>query len=584
MYNVAVLLAILFVSGVAQAGKLSRDDQILHALDRLSYGPKPGDMERVRSKGVKKWIDAQLHPERIVENPVLGEKLAPLDSLRMSLSDIVEHYPSPQVMKAMAGRKRPYPKDPALRAAIENYLDREREKKDGTDVETDGSLENVLGTNQLHTLREGNADEKTALLRGYPPAQLDELILAMPRKMRQQLVGPAPPDVRRKLVLINAPQQVIAQDLMQAKLYRAIYSNRQLGQLLEDFWYNHFNVFLDKGADHFLVPSYERDAIAPHILGKFRDLLEATAKSPAMLFYLDNWESVAETNTPARGPGNKIKRGLNENYGRELLELHTLGVNGGYTQKDVIEVARCFTGWTIDRPGQGGGFRYNDKVHDKGSKVVLGVTIPAGGGMDDGEQVLDILSNHPSTARFISTKLAQRFVGDTPPKSLIDRMAKTFKKKHGDIREVMRAMLGSSEFWSQDAYRNKMKTPFEMIVSAVRALDADVVDSLPLAQQIARLGQPLYRKQEPTGYSSANAEWVNSAALLGRLNFALALTQGKIRGVKVDLAGLGANSDDIAHALLFRDASAETQKAISDSGDRGLRAGLVLGSPDFQRK
>jgi uncharacterized protein (DUF1800 family) len=314
-----------------------------------------------------------------------------------------------------------------------------------------------------------------------------------------------------------------------------------------------------------------------------------------MLFYLDNWQSVAP-DVARRGRGGKQTRGLNENYGRELLELHTLGVDGGYTQKDVTEVARCFTGWTIKDPRGGSTFFYNDRVHDKGEKVVLGVTIPAGGGRDDGEKVLDILAKHPSTARFISKELAQRFVADNPPQALIDRMAKTFLDTDGDIRAVMSTMVNSKEFLSQGAYQAKVKTPFEMIVSSIRATGAQVDYAFPLAKRIEQLGQPLYRKLEPTGYSSANAEWINSAALLERMNFALDLTQNKVQGTKVDQSRF---KDDPAHTerlMLFTNATAPTReaidKAIADQKAKNpkappssaLVAGLVIGSPDFQRR
>ena len=247
--------------------------------------------------------------------------------------------------------------------------------------------------------------------------------------------------------MLNGPQQVVAYDLLDSKMLRAVESTRQLAEELDDFWFNHFNVFYDKGADRFLIPQYEREAIRPHVLGQFRDLLEATAKSPAMLFFLDNFESV-RPDLDANNKNRKVKRGLNENYGRELMELHTLGVNGGYTQKDVTEVARCFTGWTIREPRKGGGFFYNDKLHDKGEKIVLGHVIAAGGGIEDGEQVLDILAQHPSTAHFISKELAQRFVADNPPESLVNKMAQTFLSTNGSIREVMKTMLNSKEFWS----------------------------------------------------------------------------------------------------------------------------------------
>jgi uncharacterized protein (DUF1800 family) len=297
-----------------------------------------------------------------------------------------------------------------------------------------------------------------------------------------------------------------------------------------------------------------------------------------------------------RGRGGKQTRGLNENYGRELLELHTLGVDNGYTQKDVTEVARCFTGWTIKNPQGGSTFTYNDRVHDKGEKIVLGVTIPAGGGKDDGEKVLDILAKHPNTARFISKKLAQRFVADEPPPALIDRMAKTFLDTNGDIRAVMNTMLTSKEFLSQGAYQAKVKTPFEMIVSSIRATGAQVDYAFPLADRIARLGQPLYRKVEPTGYPSANAEWINSASLLARMNFALDLTQNKVQGTKVDQARFNQDPTHTARLMLFTNPTTPTREAIERAiaeqktknpkapPSPALVAGLVIGSPDFQRR
>lgn len=569
--------------------KLNKDQQILHALDRLTFGPRPGDVERVRKLGLKKWIDAQLHPASITENPELAAKLAPLEILRMSQSEVVSNYPPPQFIKAVANGRQIPPMDPALRATVERLAKRYKAKKGaGNDeIEPAKNLDEILTPDEVRTLRSGSPDAKRDLLASLDAEKLDETLLAMPAGMRQPLMQTATPAIRRKILAINAPQQAVGFDLNEGKIYRAVYSNRQLEELIADFWYNHFNVFLDKGADRFYVPSYERDAIRPFVLGNFRDLLSATAHSPAMLFYLDNWQSVAN---PAPGKGNKRSRGLNENYARELLELHTLGVDGGYTQKDIIEVARCFTGWTMKNPNAGGSFEYNDKVHDKGEKIVLGVTIPAGGGQDDAERVLDIVAHHPSTARFISRKLAARFVADNPPPALIDRMAATFTKSNGDIRQVMKAMLDSKEFWSAGAYQAKVKTPFEMIVSAVRALDANVESASPLAQRITDLGQPLYRKVEPTGYSSANAEWINSASLLARMNFALALAQNKINGVKVDPSRFSNDPAAVAKAVLFHGISPETRAAIENAfkdqktQTPALLAGLVLGSPEFQRR
>ena len=571
--------------------KLSKDDQVLHALDRLTFGPRPGDVEAVRKMGLKKWIDLQLHPERIKENPELDKKLAPLESLRMSQTEVVAAYPPPQLIRAVALGRQPLPEDPVARAAVERLAKRYKIKKDAPDnepLQPAVPLNELLTRDQIRMLRTGTMEQKRELLDSMPEDKIDDVVIAMPPPLRNQLMAAANPVLRRKLVMVNQPQQVVFQDLAQGKLYRAIYSNRQLEEELTDFWFNHFNVYFDKGADRFLIPTYEREAIRPHVLGKFRDLLEATASSPAMLFYLDNWQSVAP-DMVQRPNANRPRRGLNENYGRELLELHTLGVDGGYTQKDVTEVARCFTGWTIRNPQQGGSFIYNDRVHDKGEKIVLGVTIPAGGGKDDAQKVLDILAKHPATAHFISKKLAQRFVADNPPPELIERMAKTFEKTDGDIREVVKTMVESKEFLSAGAFHAKVKTPLEMIASAVRATGAQVDYAMPLVQQIGQLGEPLYRMEPPTGYSSLNAEWVNSATLLGRMNFAMALAQNKLPGVKVDASRFPEDPAKAAKAVMFHDASPQTKEAIARAlADKKpaaeVVAGLVIGSPDFQRR
>ena len=577
----------------ARSPKLSADEQVIHALNRLTFGPRPGDVEALRKMGVKKWIDLQLHPERIVENPELAQRLAPLESLRLSQADTERTYPNPQMIRAIATGQQPMPEDPVTRAAVERVIQRFKAKKNiGEDnpIEPAVALDQLLTREQIRTLRTGTVEAKRAVIAAIPEGQMDDVAIALPPGLRLQLLPAVEPVLRRKLMLLTAPQQLVAFDLSEGKLYRAILSNRQLEEQMVDFWYNHFNVFLDKGADRYLVPTYEREAIRPHVLGKFRDLLEATAKSPAMLFYLDNWESVGPVPPQRRGSAKRPVRGLNENYARELMELHTLGVDGGYTQKDVTEVARCFTGWTIRAPRQGGDFFYNDRVHDKGEKTVLGVKIPAGGGQQDAERVLDILSRHPATARFISKRLAQRFVADDPPQKLIDKMAKTFRDKNGDIREVIKTMLTSEEFFSHAAYRAKVKTPFEMIVSAVRATGAQVDFAFPLARKIADLGEPLYRKLEPTGYSDANREWVNSAALLARMNFALSLAQNKVPGSKLDISHFTGDPADIARAVLFTDAQPETLAAIETRTKEAQGSanapvlGLMLGSPDFQRR
>ena len=430
------------------------------------------------------------------------------------------------------------------------------------------------------------------------------------------------------------PQRIVA-ELSMAKVDRAVYSERQLYEQMVDFWFNHFNVFAGKGLDRWMLTSYERDAIRPHAMGKFRDLLEATAKSPAMLFYLDNWQSVdpaawarlqEERNMRPRrrvffgglppGPppnanakNKKQERGLNENYGREIMELHTLGVDGGYTQKDVTEVARAFTGWTIRTPQQNPEFWFNDQLHDDKPKMVLGHKINAGG-TKDGEEVIDILARDPHTAHHLSLEIARHFVSDNPPDALVERMTQTYLATDGDIRAVLQAMIYSPEFWSHDVYRAKIKTPFELVVSAARAVNADVSVPLPMVQWTARIGEPLYQCQPPTGYSDKAADWVNTGALLNRLNYSLTLAGGRMRGTHVEVAtAIGTNGSDDPQAvldqaiasLLSGEVSPETrqtlEKRMSDPQilqaslddpvkqvNQGMVAGLVLGAPEFQRR
>jgi uncharacterized protein (DUF1800 family) len=423
-----------------------------------------------------------------------------------------------------------------------------------------------------------------------------------------------------------------------AKMTRAVYSERQLQQVMDDFWFNHFNVFAGKGEVKWYLTSYERDVIQPHALGKFKDLVSGTAKSPAMLFYLDNYLSadpnaaqrLAEERAmrrmqrgaagrgrrpPVLQPANpqngkkKQERGLNENYGRELMELHTLGVDGGYSQKDVTEVARCFTGWTIEKPREIAVFKFDEKLHDPDVKVVLGKKIHSGG-IKDGEQVIELLAKNPNTAKFISTKLARRFVSDNPPPALVARMAKTFQKSDGDIREVMRTMIHSPEFWSREAYRAKVKTPYELVATSVRALGTDVGTPMPLVQWVGRIGEPLYQCQPPTGYSDKAETWVNTGALLSRLNFSLALAGNKVRGSRSDVAAvLGSETVSDAKGTLDRavqvflggqaaPTTVETlekqlenpqvvQAKLDDpvkQVDLGVVTGLVLGAPEFQRR
>ena len=362
-----------------------------------------------------------------------------------------------------------------------------------------------------------------------------------------------------------------------------------------DFWFNHFNVFAGKGPTRIYLTEYERDTIRPRVFGRFRDLLGAVAQSPAMLFYLDNWQSAAPAEAATIGrPGRRARlrpqvaqtpnrrRGINENYARELMELHTLGVDGGYTQKDVQEIARAFTGWTIDMPRQGGGFRFEPRLHDNGAKSVLGVTIPAGGGKQDGERVLDLLAKHPSTATFIATKLTRRFVADAPPKALVDRAAARFRETDGDIREVVKLIITSPEFFADSAYRAKVKTPLEFVASAVRAAGVDVRNGMPLVQAMRQLGMPLYMCQPPTGYADKAEAWVNTGALLNRMNFAVTLSSSdRLRG---GLAVPTVTQHQIATDVFAGDLSRTTIDTVARATTEPQKIALLLGSPDFQRK
>ena len=696
----------------------------LHALNRLTFGPRPGDVQQVTAMGVEQWIDLQLHPEKI-DDSGLNARLEPLRTLRMSTREIAEDFPDPQEINQVMNGKRSMPSDPARRAVFQVQLARLQDRKNNKDRKEE-SGKNVVATaapvkvsapvegsssssssssssmapnaapdaastgadnaatsgttSDAMNSGAGNdstmtpaapptkptpeeeeqarrreeqlyADLEVQQLAGLPPDQRFKKILSMSVDQQvlfadslrggkgQEFLEGLSPKQKETLLAMNNPAGVVTGELAQAKLLRAIYSQRQFEEVMTDFWFNHFNVFVDKGLDRLMLTSYERDVIRPHALGKFEDLLVATAKSPAMLFYLDNWLSVGPNSAQALGlpprpygpygrrypqrprpnPGKRTS-GLNENYGRELMELHTLSVNGGYSQRDVTEVAKVFTGWTIDKPAEGGGFKFDPRMHEPGPKFVLGHRIkPKGEG--EGLEVLHRLATSPQTAHFISLKLAERFVSDDPPPVLVDRMAKTFLKKKGDIREVLNTLFHSPEFWDDATYRAKVKTPLEFVASAVRATGAEVEEVGPLTQQLNRMGMPLYGAQPPTGYSMKAETWVSSSALLNRMNFALALTSGKIKGVKVDagqLAGSGVSPMDasvtistLEASLIVGGVSQQThdsiaaqveaakngapQKADNKAGPRkpadvtrppdvSTIAGLLLGSPEFQRR
>jgi uncharacterized protein (DUF1800 family) len=563
---------------------LTEDQATMHALNRLGYGPRPGDVQRVEQMGLEKWIDQQLDPDSI-DDSALDERLRKYPTLTMTSQQLLENFPPPAQAAKQAGETK------------DDYKQQMQEKRrDAISDMADTGNPNVDKANEA-------------------------------------------------LAKIQGPGRIVT-ELSMAKVDRAVYSNRQLEAVMEDFWFNHFNVFAGKGADRWMLTSYVRDTIRPHTMGKFQDLLTATAKSPAMLFFLDNWLSVdpmafkehqqemaerraryqgrfgggfrpfgtpqqqsAEVNAAQQRPRQQEDRGLNENYGREVMELHTVGVDAGYSQQDVIEMAECLTGWTVKEPRRDPEFIFRPEFHAEGKKIVMGHTFDYGG-EKDGEEALAMLANDPHTAKFISTELARHFVSDTPPPALVARMARSYESSGGDIRTVLKTMIYSPEFWSKEAYRAKVKTPFELVASTARALDADVTVSLPLAVWVGRMGEPLFLCQPPTGYSDKASTWVNTGALLNRLNFALGFATNHMAGANVDLADMFGEdaSKDPEMALtratdLFLDGQVAPttmqtlearlndpqilQARLDDpvkQVNEGLLSGLVLGTPEFQRR
>lgn len=541
----------------AKSQTLSEHDRALHALQRLTFGPRPGDIEKVLAMGLDKWIEQQLDPTQI-PNATLDSKLGPFRTLRMQPRDLAQAFPTGQMIREAAEGKRQMPSDPIQFGLWELLADNYKEQQKSNaaaaaQVAADDSNKQSMEAEKkaAEDAKKDTAVHLADMLLSLPKPNRLPALMKLPVSDRRILVQYIPGDARTRLVAdfnsaereaffaMNGPTGVVVNELQQAKVLRAVYSERQLEEVMTDFWFNHFNVFLNKDQDQYFVTSYERDVIRPNALGKFRNLLEAVAKSPAMLYYLDNWLSIGP-NSQAAGvrPGqppkpNGANRGLNENYGRELMELHTLGVDGGYTQADVTQVARVFTGWTIQPLDQGWGFFFDPKRHEPGSKTVLNRTIEEGG-LNEGLHVLDILSRSPATARFICTKLARRLVADDPPPELIQRMADTFLQSDGDIREVLRAMVQSKEFWSPVVYRKKVKTPLEFVASAIRATGTQIQNAQPILQALNKMGMPLYQMQPPTGYSTKAEVWMNSDALLERLNFSMSITTGNMGGVNFD--------------------------------------------------
>jgi uncharacterized protein (DUF1800 family) len=531
-----------------------------HALDRLGFGARPGEAERVAREGVDTWIARQMQPATLPDAQ-LEATLSALPTLSMSMKELIAAFPKPKQ----------------------------------TPARPDGATED--GGDAKGAKPAAPSKAKKAKAR---PGELD-----MDREDR-----PGAPGTKKDAE--KRPRQILA-ELSAQKVMRAVQSERQLQEVLVDFWFNHFNVFAGKSRQTlYTLGDYERTAIRPNVFGKFRDLLGATAQHPAMLFYLDNFRSAAErgavagARTKTAKPAKNKARGLNENYGRELLELHTVGVDGGYSQDDVRQAARALTGWTVNEPGVDPAFVFRPAMHDGGAKTVLGAALDRGG-KGDGEQLLDMLARRPETARFVARKLAQRFVSDAPPQALVDRLTETFTRTDGDLRAVYAALFASPEMWAPEARTAKTKKPFELAASALRATGASYDGSPQLVGRIERLGEPLYRCQPPTGYKDTADAWVSTGALVSRINFGIDLAAGKIQGVKMDarpLAGGGSPDDSealvdaLSMALLHRAPSAGTRSTIlaalkkDDAVDYQepsptqvpQAVGLLLGSPEFQKR
>ncbi len=686
----------------ANESALTQDQRALHALNRLTFGPRPGDVAAVEAMGLEKWIDEQLNPETM-DDAALEARLAAYPAMRMSRHDLIERFPSPAMIRQAEQGKRGLPWNPVERAIYQDQIavlrERQKDRAQSTELRAQNvpqdtgqrASETTTGTglrapgtgddmvpppapdmmpaNDAAKPAEPPIEEQerklyadlyaTNVVNLPPDQRVKKLVEMKPEEFRDFLkrlqrpervalfMGMTPEQKETVFALIN-PQLVVGGELLVTRVLRDVYSARQLEATMTDFWLNHFNVYLRKGPfAAWYLADYQNKTIRPHALGKFEDLLVATAQSPAMLFYLDQTESVGPHSLAAmraqwfqRDANGKARTlGINENYARELMELHTLGVDGGYTQRDVTEVAKIFTGWGIERPDEGGDFVFNPRRHEPGQKLALGHKF-SNNGESEGLEVLHLLATSPVTAHHVSLQIAQRFVSDNPPATLVDRMAATWVKTGGDIREVMRTMLQSPEFWSKDAYRAKVKTPEEYVISAVRATGGDVVHPAALVEAIGQLGMPLYGCQTPNGYSWMADAWLNSGGLLDRMNFSMALADNNAGAVMAwdKLMGLDgqavatadAKEGKLENLLLDGAVSDHTRSAVlgqlaqqasgNDAGvvggprkmarpvnfvrprefgqllnavaplpppadqDAALLGGLLLGSPEFQRR
>jgi uncharacterized protein (DUF1800 family) len=578
---IAAALCLTLVSPLGLAAPLPAShadspDRVLHTLNRFTFGPRPGDAAAVRAMGVDAWFERQLNPAKI-DDSVFESRLAEFPAMQLSEQQLLRRYPSPALLRRFAkegGGSLPHdPIEHAIWAdqiAFYNMAQSKRATKaDATSAPASPAMAGEMSMSpdekKMEMAEDTAAGKLEASVERMPQARVESL-LAQPADQRfRSILTLSPTDLvalrkalrpatqprllegftaqqKEVLLALQGTNRMITVELLASRILRDIYSERQLEAVMTDFWLNHFNVYIRKNQlTPATLPSYERETIRAHALGRFEDLLVATAQSPAMLLYLDNATSTGPHSPFAQRAGfarsKKGMAGLNENYARELMELHTLGVNGGYTQRDVTEVAKVFTGWTIDRgqyTGDGdSGFTYNDRRHEPGPKQVLGHLIMQSG-ESEGRQVLHLLATSPATAQFISRKLAIRFVSDNPSQSLVDKMAKSFLSSNGDIKAVLRTMFHAQEFWTPEVYRAKLKTPIEYVASAARASNAQIANPQPFVQALERLGMPLYGAQPPTGYKWNSETWLSSAALVNRMNFALVLSTNRLEGTRID--------------------------------------------------
>jgi uncharacterized protein (DUF1800 family) len=566
--------------GAKKQKQMSESQRIAHVLSRLTFGARPGDFERVKAMGVDAFIAQQLDPDSFAD-PALLAKLGKLPTLGLATPVIFEQYTPPKPAVAPS----PVKSADSLPALAQNGVAQNAGAAMSMPAPGFNPKSTAMpGEMQMQAKKETSAAET-------PKPESMKAPAAMPKPGDpQQPAASQTPAAAPKPTPPPKNAQMVVTELQRAVLLRAVYSERQLYELVVGFWENHFSIYAYKDDDRYLMTSFDRDTIRPFAMGRFRDLLGATAHSPAMLYYLDNWRSSVARPYPAtKNKPAGVDGGLNENYARELMELHTMGVDGGYTQKDVQEVARCFSGWTIQKPNEEGLFLYRPGLHDKGDKIVLGHKILAGGGLDDGERVLDILATHPATARFVATKLARRFLSDDPPPTVIDRAAAVFLKTDGSIRETLRAIITAPEFFSPLAYRAKIRSPFEYVAAAIRALNAET-DADPAVPNWTRgMGQQVFGRVTPDGYPDRSEQWLTAGALLARFNFASALATNKIKGTHfdpsqlfgdVDVNDRQALADRLTKVLLTSEVSQQTQDALA----KIRKSGGTLCAPNINVK